>query len=129
MLSTGNPVPQIGLCVAGQTIYQAIACIKKIPYFNKHVIINLGMVDLLYGSNLNCMIDDTEELVSILKSLGCQRIIMTTLTPLVNKYLFVNCREILMAYNEYLRRNFEVIDLYDLMANKWGEINYRLYCK
>lgn len=120
--STGNNICQIGLCVSGQTIRDAVARLRNYPDADRmKLIINIGSVDILHGTSLPDMCNDFVNLVRL-----CERrniyIIITTLAPLANRLHVHEEIEKLNKFNQFLLSTFSakhhVIDIAKCMLGQ-----------
>lgn len=119
--NVGNGISQIGLCVSGQTIRDALSRLHNYPNVDRmKLIINIGSVDILHGTGLSDMCNDFINLVRL-----CERrniyIVITTLAPLGNRLHVKEEVERLKKFNQFLISTFaskhQVVDVTKCMLD------------
>lgn len=123
-----------GLCASGQTLRAATRYLLQpgTVVRKKNLIINLGTIDILKGSQVIDLKFDYDRLLDACLSKGIEPII-TTLTPLIFEGTTAEQHDVLMEFNQFLRdrynKEYTVIDLWAQMLDFNGEISNVLYQK
>lgn len=118
----GRGINRSGLCISGQSIRDATDRIKRYPeQSNMKIIVNLGSVDILHGSDLSDVCQGFKELMRECQRRRIQPII-TTLAPLANRLYCQEEVKKVRQFNEFLVNEFSgqfrVIDITSCLADK-----------
>lgn len=111
----GKGIQRNGLCISGQSIRDATERIERLPeQSNMKIVVNLGSIDILHGSDLTDMCQDYKELMKVCERRRIETVI-TTLAPLANRRHCSNDTKKLHQFNEFLMKQFSgkfcVIDI------------------
>ncbi|CAD7093050.1 unnamed protein product [Hermetia illucens] len=122
----GHRILQSGLCVSGQTIASAAERVRTFRNLSKYIIVNIGSVDILHGRDL---MDMKHDFLELMKAFRLRNIfpIVTTLAPLANNYHRPCLKQNLEHFNEFLRHNWQALDLWSIMVNRNGQTLYECY--
>jgi hypothetical protein len=126
---THRRVRRCGYCVSGLKIADATEIIKNMNDSVKHVLINVGSVDIAEGRALIEMISDLHLLLRACEVVGVQPI-LTTLPPIPN-HMLQNKRDNHIGFNRYLREkiktDYSVIDLNIAMVTAEHKTDWTVY--
>ncbi|KXJ73715.1 hypothetical protein RP20_CCG015184 [Aedes albopictus] len=123
----GHSIQQSGLCISGLTIAEAADRVMKAPYINDRVIVNVGVVDILHGSEFVDMQHDLFQLKRNLENRGAS-VILTTLSPLANMSHIKDITDKLHRFNSLIRRyQWEHIDLWRCFVNEKDQTLYECF--
>lgn len=123
----GHTIQQSGLCVSGMTIAEAADRVMKATYINDRVIVNVGVADILHGSDFVDMQQDLFQLMKNLEIRGSTAI-LTTLSPLANSSHVSGITEKLHKFNDLIRRyHWAHIDLWRCFVNERNNTLYECF--
>lgn len=122
-----NKVQQVGQCISGQSIRSAVWNIPNyIDKLRDRVIINLGSFDLLHGKELIDMMSDMYRLSDILWGNNILPIV-TTIPPLANHMHYSEMERKRKSFNQFLKEQFDAIDIEHCFLSTYGRIIFDLY--
>lgn len=124
----GHMIQQSGLCVSGMTIAEAADRVIKAKNLNDRVIINVGVVDLLHGSDL---VDMQQDLLQLMKNLDSRGVnaILTTLSPLANSSHIPGITDRLHKFNDIIRNKYtwQYVDIWKCFVNERNNTLYECF--
>lgn len=131
-IQLGKRIQRCGLCISGQRISDATDRIRRNPQQqNMKMIVNLGSVDILLGSDLADICQNYMELMEVCERRSIQTII-TTLAPLANRLHCPADTKKVQQFNEFLINKFSskfpIIDIASCMVDRIsGKILFGCY--
>ncbi|KAJ6649716.1 Maternal effect protein oskar [Pseudolycoriella hygida] len=126
-LQWSRPIKKCGHCISGLTIRGLTKLLKSGKKLSKHIILNVGSVDLLQGRDFHEMRDDFLELYSELR-MGRYDTFITTLAPLANLRFSMDDQNRWSEFNSFLVDNFpNVLDIASCFLSESNRVIYECY--